>query len=108
MSEPTRRPLHALEIDDWAAIVTAIVGTNQITAIPLRPGLADGYFSSALLKWPGQWRRKVVVIFPYVDEAWIQRAREVLAFEATAWQRWCDLQETLATNGGTFCAPVWW
>jgi hypothetical protein len=75
---------------------------------PFAKQISDGYFAAALLKWPEQWQRQVLILFPYDDESWRAEAEAVLAFEARCWDRWCALQEALAAAGNPACPPLWW
>jgi hypothetical protein len=93
----------------WPTIVRDIFGgESAATPQPFAKQISDGYFAAALLKWPEQWQRQVLILFPYDDEAWRVRAAAVLAFEAHCWDRWCALQEALAATRSPACPPLWW
>jgi len=94
----------------WQPIVRDIFGNSESGPIPqpFAKQISDGYFAAALLKWPEQWQRQVLILFPYDEESWRAAAAEVLAFEARCWNRWCALQEALAVAGSPACPPLWW
>lgn len=110
MSEQPRpvRPIEPLELQ-WPVIIRDVCKANVPGETrPFKKDISEGYFAAALLKWPEQWQRQVLILFPYGDEAWRLQAHAVLEFEARCWQRWAGLQEALAVAGESCCAPLWW